>query len=72
MGVIIDHTKLKRIREEKGLFQHELAAIVGYSSSRITQFELGHPGGVPLESLKLIGKALDIDYQDLILEESEK
>ena len=66
MGVIIDHKKLKRIREKKGLFQHDLAAIVGYSPSRITQFERGHPGGVPLDSLKLIAKTLEIDFMELL------
>ena len=71
IGVEVDPVLLRRIRKEKGFKQYEVAEVVGYTPARVTQFEAGHTGGVPLDALKKIGKMFDVDYKMFMIEEEE-
>ena len=69
IGVEVDPVLLRKIRKEKGFKQIEVAAFIGYTPARVTQFEAGHPGGVPLDALKKIGKMFDVDYKMFMIDE---
>ena len=71
IGVEVDPVLLRKTRKEKGFKQIEVAAFIGYTPARVTQFEAGHPGGVPLDALKKIGKMFDVDYKMFMIDEEE-
>ena len=71
IGVEVDPVLLRKIRKEKGFKQIEVAAFIGYTPARVTQFEAGHPGGVPFEALKKIDELFDVDYKMFMIDEEE-
>ena len=71
IGVEVDPVLLRKIRKERGFKQIEVAAFIGYTPARVTQFEAGHPGGVPIETLKKIGELFDVDYKMFMIDEEE-
>jgi len=68
VSVMINRAKLRKLRREKGLLQRDIAEALGYSDSRITQFETGSGvgGGIPLDALMQIAKILGVDYKELM------
>ena len=71
IGVEVDPVLLRKTRKEKGFKQIEVAAFIGYTPARVTQFEAGHPGGVPLLALKKIGELFEMDYKIFMIDEVE-
>ena len=60
------NTKLmRRLRKELGLTQEQLAVKVGIGQSYICKFERGDKDP-SLPTLKRIGKALGVDYKELL------
>jgi len=72
IGVEVDPVLLRKIRKERGFKQIEVAKVIGRSPARVTQFEAGHPGGVPFEALKKIGKMFGVDYNRFIVKASDE
>jgi len=68
IGAEVDPALLRKIRKEKGFKQIEVAAYIGYTHARVTQFEAGHPGGVPFDALKKIGELFEVDYKMFIID----
>ena len=71
VSVTVDRKKIRKLREEKGLLQRDIAQALGYTESRITQFETGSGigGGIPFNALIEIANIFEVDYQDLLVEE---
>jgi len=67
--VPVDRVLLRKLRLEKGLKQADIAKAIGCCESRISQFEIGYKGGIPMELLKHIAIILEVDYLDLMVEE---
>lgn len=67
-SVEIHPEKLKMARKWRGLTQAHLAAMVGYSPSRIAQVEIGHENRLPMESLALISSILGVPMMELVTE----
>jgi len=65
----VDCTKLRKLREKKGLTQSALAEILVYSEARICQFETGKGGDIPFIVLENIAEILEVDYRELLIEE---
>ena len=64
-SVAVNCEKIKKLREEKGLFQKGVANVIGYTQGRIAQFETGYTG-VPLDTLKQIAEIYEVDYKELL------
>lgn len=61
---------LKKIRQEKGFTQDELAKLSGLDRTTIAWFEIGKR--MPsLRTLKKLAKALNVEVSDLIEENSD-
>lgn len=56
--------KLRKIRENAGLTQKQLASLVGIGKSRYGHYEIGKRK-LPVEIAKDIGKALGINWWEL-------
>ena len=69
--VLINYPLLKQIRLRKGITQSHIAEVLGYTPARVSQFEIGHGGGVPLDALKVIAQILEIDYKILLIKEPD-
>ena len=65
----IDGKMLKRIRENNGKSQAELAELAGLSSQTISNIECNRSGaaGQRPETVALIAKALDVDERELLM-----
>lgn len=63
--------KIKRIRQQRGLTQGELASIVGVSSGYIQALESNRRNG-SLKILKKIAEALAVDTSELLEDMQEK
>jgi len=68
IGVEIDAPLLRKVRKERGLKQIEVAAYIGYTPARVTQFEAGTPFDVPLDTLKKIAEFLEVDHEIFLVE----
>ena len=55
---------IRRIREEHGLSQEELAAIAGLHRAYVGQIERGEKN-IGLKNLQKIAKALEVNIEDL-------
>jgi transcriptional regulator with XRE-family HTH domain len=58
--------KIKALREDRGLKQHELANQIGIGQARLSEYENGvkQPG---IEKLPIIAKALGVAIDDLFV-----
>ena len=64
--VAVNREKLKGLRKAQGLRQVDMAELTGYSMGRISHYETGILGGVPLQALKDMSKILGVDWRDLL------
>ena len=55
---------IRRIREERGLSQEELAALAGLHRAYVGQIERGEKN-IGLKNLQKIAKALEVNIDDL-------
>lgn len=55
---------IRRIREERGLSQEELAALAGLHRAYVGQIERGEKN-IGLKNLQKIAKALEVNIEDL-------
>ena len=58
--------KVRSLRDEKGMSKELLAGLAGISVSRIEQLEKGYPGGMRVNTLCSIAKALGVPPSTLI------
>ncbi len=58
--------KLKKIREEKGMTQVELANLTGLGQSTISNLESLHNRKVTADSVKKLAKALNVPIDELM------
>lgn len=59
---------LRKIREEKGITQEELAEMAGISRVTISKLETNGSEGIKLSTMKALGKALDVSIESIFLE----
>ena len=71
-SVEIHPEKLKTARKIKGFTQARLAAMVGYTPSRIGQLEIGHENSLPMESLARLSSVLGISMINLVTDAEKK
>ncbi len=73
VSVKVNRKKLRKLRKEKGFVQKDIACYLGYTESRVTQFETGSGvgRGVPLDALMMIADLLGVYWKDLLVEGSE-
>lgn len=57
---------LKRIREEKGYTQEQLAQLCGITRNTVSFIEVGKVTEPNIKTLKLLANALDTTVQELI------
>ena len=69
--VPINYPLLKQIRLRKGITQRYIADVLDYTPARISQFEIGYLGGVPLDALKVIAQILEVDYKILLIKDPD-
>ena len=70
-SVPVDYALLRKLREKKGLEQRYIADCIGCSHSRMSQFESGYKGGIPMDLLQHIARILEVDYRDLMVEDAD-
>ena len=63
---------IKDARNEKGLTQEELGALVGVQKSAIAKYENGRVVNIKRSTLQKLAKALDLKGSDLIIESNPK
>ena len=64
---MINRNLIKKMRNEKGISQDELAKAVGYSDkSMICRIEKGNRNDLPLSKAILLADVLGIDVRDLV------
>ena len=68
--VPVDRVLLRKLREEKGFKQVDIAKAIGCAPSRMSQFEIGYKDGIPMDLLKHIALILEVDYKDLMVEDA--
>jgi len=57
---------LKKLREQKGLSQDQLAKLADIANNTIIKIEQGENQNPTLDTLKKIAKAFDVSVDDLI------
>ena len=62
---------IRSLRIMRGLRQCDLADLIGYAASRVSHFELGSPGYIPIEAIKKMAEIFEIDYEDLLIKDPE-
>ena len=68
---IIDSSKLKRLREHKGLKQSDMASVAGLSQPAYSKYESGKIVRFNKDIVELIAKKLGVEFSEL-LEPSNK
>lgn len=58
--------RIRYYRESKGMTMDELGKAVGVNASTINKYEKGIVTNIPIERLKLIANALDVEARDLV------
>lgn len=61
-------TRLKELREERGLSQHELARRSGIKVQNINRWELGRRIKLPLDKIPMLAQGLDLSGAELYVE----
>jgi len=57
---------IKKLREDKGLSQEKLARLADVANNTLIKMESGENQNPTLETLKKVGKALEVRVEDLI------
>ncbi len=63
---MIKSTKIKHLREKKGLSQEKLARIADVSNNTIVNIESGKQTNPTIETVSKIAKALDVAIEELL------
>jgi transcriptional regulator with XRE-family HTH domain len=63
---MIQSTKIKLLREKKGLSQEKLARLADVSNNTIVNIESGKQGNPTIETVSKIAKALDVTIEELV------
>lgn len=63
---MIQSTKIKQLREKKGLSQEKLARIADVSNNTIVNIESGKQTNPTIETVSKIAKALGVDIEELL------
>jgi DNA-binding XRE family transcriptional regulator len=63
---MIQSTKIKKLREKKGLSQEKLARLADVSNNTIVNIESGKQTNPTIETVSKIAKALDAKIEDLL------
>jgi DNA-binding XRE family transcriptional regulator len=64
---MIQSTKIKQLREKKGLSQEKLARNADVSNNTIVNLESGKQTNPTIETVSKIAKALDVAIEELLL-----
>jgi DNA-binding XRE family transcriptional regulator len=63
---MIQSTKIKKLREKKGLSQEKLARLADVSNNTIVNIESGKQTNPTIETVSKIAKALDVKIEELL------
>lgn len=63
---MVELNKIKRLREKLGLSQEKLACLADVSNNTIINIEAGKQQNPTVDTIKKIGKALNVPIEDLI------
>lgn len=63
---MIQSTKIKKLREKKGLSQEKLARLADVSNNTIVNIESGKQTNPTIETVSKIAKALDVSIEELL------
>lgn len=63
---MIQSTKIKKLRERKGLSQEKLARLADVSNNTIVNIESGKQTNPTIETVSKIAKALDVSIEELL------
>ncbi|QQS68363.1 helix-turn-helix transcriptional regulator [Candidatus Saccharibacteria bacterium] len=63
---MIQSTKIKKLREKKGLSQEKLARLADVSTNTIVNIESGKQTNPTIETVSKIAKALDVKIEELL------
>ncbi len=65
------HDRIKKLREERGLSQNDLARAADMTVQNIQKIEQGYAKSIPYETLDAIAKALDYPTKKLMKPQPE-
>lgn len=63
---MLQSTKIKQLREKKGLSQEKLARLADVSNNTIVNIESGKQTNPTIETVSKIAKALDVTIEELL------
>lgn len=63
---MIQSTRIKKLREKKGLSQEKLARLADVSNNTIVNIESGKQTNPTIETVSKIAKALDVSIEELL------
>lgn len=63
---MIQSTKIKQLREKKGLSQEKLARLANVSNNTMVNIESGKQTNPTIETVSKIAKALDVEIEELL------
>jgi DNA-binding XRE family transcriptional regulator len=63
---MLQSTKIKQLREKKGLSQEKLARLADVSNNTIVNIESGKQTNPTIETVSKIAKALDVTIEEII------
>jgi DNA-binding XRE family transcriptional regulator len=63
---MLQSTKIKQLREKKGLSQEKLARLADVSNNTIVNIESGKQTNPTIETVSKIAKALDVAIEEII------
>ena len=63
---MIQSTKIKQLREKKGLSQEKLARLANVSNNTMVNIESGKQTNPTIETVLKIAKALGVDIEELL------
>lgn len=63
---MLQSTKIKQLREKKGLSQEKLARLADVSNNTIVNIESGKQTNPTIETVSKIAKALDVSIEELL------
>ena len=72
IDIMLDGTKLRRLRKEHGFTQETLAEMVGITRRHLSDLERGKKNNTLLSNSKRLSMALDVAIDELIVEVYKK